>query len=211
MAQAKAHREAALACPAQATLCHEPVGSRAPIVDRSNGICEVKIKDSLDNGDTKDKLIVSNLSREVLNEGLLNFNLVNKAVLYGGLGHKVKLEVSGNSKDLPIEPVGVVILGIDGLRQDVLYDGYDASYADPFGCGGEPCYVQVNETNLPGLSQIMKSEATIKLKDVTVIFPSITFASWASIFTGVAAGTAQITVRNGDKKLVIDAIVQPKR
>lgn len=29
--------------------------------------------------------------------------------------------------------------------------------------------------------------------------------------TAVAAGTAQITVRNGDKKLIIDAVVQPKR
>jgi hypothetical protein len=97
-----------------------------------------------------------------------------------------------------IEPVGVFVLGIDGLRQDVLYapepsaagdPSKESSYDDPTGCGGQPCYV--NPATLSGLSQILRpdrTDKTIKLKDVSAIFPSLTFASWASIFTGKPQG-----------------------
>ncbi len=155
-----------------------------PVLPIGNNLCNVQIVDTLDNGSRKDKFILSNRSRTTLDVGLPYSNIYNTAVIYGGLGNKFWVEVSGVGIALPTEPVGIVILGIDGLRQDVLYDGYDASYADPFGCGGDTCYVRVDDTNLPGLAQIMTSASTIKLKDVTAIFPSITFASWASIFTG---------------------------
>lgn len=66
----------------------------------------------------------------------------------------------------------------------MLYDSTEASYSDPQGCGGQGCNIPIDGTNLPGLSQILKEDRTIKLRDVTAIFPLITYASWASIFTG---------------------------
>ncbi len=127
---------------------------------------------------------MANRSRKTLSEGLFNTNLWGKAVLYGGLGNRLRIEINGTKTELPIEPVGVIVLGIDGLRQDVLYDSSEVAYNDPQGCITGSCNVQVNEFTLPGLSQILKVSSTVKLKDVTAIFPSITFASWASIFTG---------------------------
>lgn len=100
----------------------------------------------------------------------------------------------------------VIVIGIDGLRQDVLYDAYDhnktnphaASYSDT-GCDGKTCRVEIKD--LPGLSQILKGYSEIDpqykqyimLKDVTAIFPSITLASWASIFTGKMPNETGIT------------------
>ncbi len=154
----------------------------------SSGRCLVKIKDTT-NGQTKDRFIVSNLSRIVLDNRILEYqesgikvNLQSTAVLYGGIGNQVEVEINSAREHIPIEPVGVVVIGIDGLRQDVLYGPDEATYSDPEGCGGKSCYISPLE--LPGLSQIMTPEGTIKLKDVTAILPSITFASWASIFTG---------------------------
>ena len=153
----------------------------------------------------KYKFVVSNLSTPDLEarESLET----DTAVLYGGLGNKVFIELNGLRKEVPIEPVGVIVLGIDGLRQDVLYapSGYDdgtnvhSSYNDPQGCGNSSCYVQSSQ--LKGLCEVFggKKVSTdsydycnsigwenkhVKLKDVTTIFPSITFAAWASIFTG---------------------------
>lgn len=141
-----------------------------------NGQCRVKVDDSvLTSSDPKDRFILSNRSL-----GLLG--VTDKAVLYGGLGNQVEVDINGAKKEIPIEPVEVIVLGIDGLRQDVLYDSTEASYSDSIGCGGSPCYV--DRATLPGLSQILTEAGTIKLRDVTAVFPSITLTSWASIFTG---------------------------
>ena len=50
---------------------------------------------------------------------------------YGGIGNKFRIEftlgLTGAKRDIRIEPVGVIVIGIDGLRQDVLYpDAIDA-------------------------------------------------------------------------------------
>ncbi len=148
------------------------------------GDCDVKVIDALDGGDTKGKFIVSNQSRAVLSEGWFNTNLWGKAVLYGGLGNRLRIEINGTKKELPIEPVGVIVLGIDGLRQDVLYPDTLDKVQD----GGQ---YRVNIDNLPGMKQVLagydrpiEKQPYIMLPEVTAIFPSITFASWASIFTG---------------------------
>ncbi|HDH13656.1 MAG TPA: hypothetical protein ENG83_15915, partial [Nitrospirae bacterium] len=117
------------------------------------------------------------------------------APLYGGIGNKFRIKFSGTlngaDRDLPIEPVGVIVIGIDGLRQDVLYpdkmDGNDfENVNDP---SGNIYYVDAS--TLDGLGQILVGDPTdsatqqyIMLPKVTSIFPSITLASWASIFTG---------------------------
>jgi len=64
----------------------------------------------------KQKLIVSNRSITDLNQQ--NTLSSDTAVLYGGIGSSVLIEVSGARKIIPIEPVGVIVLAIDGLRQD---------------------------------------------------------------------------------------------
>jgi hypothetical protein len=155
----------------------------------SGGNCTVKVNDITD-GLMKSKFIISNLSKIALQNRLLELedaygitvDLTKIAVLYGGIGNQVEVEINGARKEILIEPVGVIMIGIDGLRQDVLYGLEEASYSDSQGCGGQGCYI--DKINLPGLSQILTDNGTVKLKDVTDIFPSITFASWASIFTG---------------------------
>ncbi len=39
------------------------------------------------------------------------------AVLYGGIGNKVEIEINGAKKEISVEPVGVIVIGIDGLTQ----------------------------------------------------------------------------------------------
>ena len=52
---------------------------------------DVEIIDTLDSGSTKGKFIVSNQSRAVLTEGRFNTNLWGKAVLYGGMGNRLRI------------------------------------------------------------------------------------------------------------------------
>ena len=182
----------------------------------ANG-CKLQIIDTLDSGSTKNKLIVSNRARADLDHGgIVISDIPDMAVLYGGLGNKVLIEISGTKTALPIEPVGVIVLGIDGLRQDVLYaqpgssgDDVKASYADTSGCGeSKNCYVQ--PTKLKGLCDVLGGKYDsgwfssscdptgwenrhIKLPNVTAIFPSITLASWASIFSGKMPNETGIT------------------
>jgi len=138
----------------------------------------------------KDNFIVSNRSTTDLNQ--LGTVSGNTAVLYGGIGSKVWIEVNGAKKAIPIEPVGIIVLGIDGLRQDVLYPPELDKVQD----GGK---YKVDISTLPGLKQILggydkpaEKQQYIMLPEVTAIFPSITLASWASIFTGVQAGQTGI-------------------
>jgi hypothetical protein len=150
-----------------------------------------------------------------LDVGLPYSNIYNTAVLYGGLGNNFWLEVGGVVIAVPIEPVGVVILGIDGMRQDVLYapqgsSGSDvkASYPETNGCNDQSCYTDLS--SVKGICAVMGGKYTetlgisscdpigaenkhIKLPNVTTIFPSITFAAWASIFTGMTPSATGIT------------------
>ncbi len=182
----------------------------------SGNECYPKIKDTVDGYSDKDKFIISNRSRTDLDIGLPS-HVYNTAVLYAGLGNNFMIEVGGVQKMLPIEPVGVVVLGIDGLRQDVLYapsgtndgTGVHASYSDTVGPGfSSPYYVPLSAVE--GFCAVMggkyddgifysscdpagASDKHIKLEDVTTIFPSITFAAWASIFTGMTPSATGIT------------------
>jgi predicted AlkP superfamily pyrophosphatase or phosphodiesterase len=155
---------------------HYPLASHPLQFVSQNGQCLVKVQNPTA---LRDRFVLSNLSLEAL-------GVIDKAVLYGGLGNQVEVDINGAKKEIPIEPVEVIVIGIDGLRQDVLYDSTEASYLDSVGCGGSPCYV--DRATLPGLSQILTEAGTIKLRGVTAVFPSITLASWASIFTGKMPG-----------------------
>jgi hypothetical protein len=160
--------------------------------------CVPRITDTVDGNSYKDKFIISNRPRTDLDVGFPS-NVNKTAVLYAGIGNQFMIEVGGVRKLLPIEPVGVVILGIDGLRQDVLYS-HDEQKVDTTN-PTSPYYVSLSEVK--GFCAVMGGKYDdgvlgvgsscdpigaenkhIKLKDVTAIFPSITFASWASIFTG---------------------------
>jgi predicted AlkP superfamily pyrophosphatase or phosphodiesterase len=162
----------------------------------------------------KEKFILSNLSKAVLEDR----NTVDDdtAVLYGGIGNTVQVEINGVKKDISTEPLGIIVLAIDGLRQDVLYapqgssDGtnVNVSYPDPVGCVTGNCYVQ--PADLKGLCDVLGGKYSdifgffgscdpagwekrhVKLQNVTAIFPSITLASWASIFTGKMPGETGI-------------------
>ena len=135
----------------------------------------------------------------------------------GLAGKVVKITIPTNdgktyyaSRD--IERLGVIVLGINGLRQDVLYSSDEAAYADGSGCVNSSCYI--DPKNLKGFCDVLGGKYIekqvpsplnpditlpagsgecvttgwgkkhIKLPKVTAIFPSITFASWASIYTG---------------------------
>ncbi len=108
-----------------------------------------------------------------------------------------EIKINEASKKVSIEPVGVIVIGIDGLRQDVLYpakrDGEDFENVQD----SEDYYVNPNGLN--GLGQILLGDPEIAstqqytmLPGVTAVFPSITLASWASIFTGKQPGETGI-------------------
>jgi hypothetical protein len=169
-----------------------------PTLPLGNNLCNVQIVDTLDGGSRKDKFILSNRPRSDLESS----NISNTAIIYGGIGNKLWLEVAGVGKELSIEPVGVVVLGIDGLRQDVLYAQNEQQVNDPHVVDSSGSYY-VQPSKLKGLCAVLGGKYNdgllgigyscddqgmqnkhIKLQNVTAIFPSITFASWASIFTG---------------------------
>ncbi len=165
---------------AKYNLAFQPFGS----------MCVVNVSDILNNNVSKQKFIVSNLSRAVLDVGFPLLNIYNTAVLYGGIGNRIRIEIDGLRQEIPVEPVGVVILGIDGLRQDVLYP--DMMDGLPFENVHEPVAdYYVDASTLSGFGQILVGDPHVSAKqkyvmlpEVTTIFPSITFAAWASIFTG---------------------------
>jgi hypothetical protein len=113
-------------------------------------------------------------------------------VIYGGIGGSIEMEaliaepVEGRSRELPLEKVGVILLGIDGLRQDVLYPEGGDDVSDPF-IGDR---IRLAPATTPGFQDIMGGarrdiEAhSLMLRGATAIFPSITLASWASVESG---------------------------
>src|SRR3989304_5125898 len=137
----------------------------------------------------KSRFLLSNRSGDSLS------NIADTTFIYGGIKPgRIVVEVEQNGAGSSLAATGnqnqkayaqkqqmqAIVLGIDGLRQDVLYQG---RLYDPTGCGGQSCNVGIND--LPGFKQILSDEQQyIMLPDVTAIFPSITLASWASIFTG---------------------------
>ena len=150
-------------------------------------------------GEQSDKFIFSN--KQLTDADIQTLKNIHTTALYGGLGNTTTIQVSNTTTILPIEPVGVVVLGIDGLRQDVLYESGEQQ-VNPQGTLS-PYYV--GPTQLKGLCDVLGGKYTsgwlssscdpagwenrhIKLPNVTAIFPSITLASWASIFTGQQAG-----------------------
>jgi len=150
------------------------------------GRCWARFKDVIDGGETvwKERFIVSNLSTEGLRRR--GFDGTDTVVLYGGIGSSLEIEVSGTVKALGLEPLGVVLIGIDGLRQDVLYPQGEEDVGEP-----EEGLYRVEIGELTGMKQILEGydmgegeERHVMLRGVSAIFPSITYASWASILTG---------------------------
>jgi hypothetical protein len=148
----------------------------------TEGKCVVKIKNEIAGGAIKNKFIISNLTKNDLQQRSFDPNTL--AVLYGGVGNKLAIEINNAMMEVPIEPLGIILIGIDGLRQDVLY---------PFAKDDvmEGAYRLLGITELQGIEQILvgfdqpeQMQKYIMLPKVTAIFPSITLASWASIFTG---------------------------
>ena len=164
------------------------------------GGCKVRIKDMTDSGNLDQYIVLSNKSRATLNWPYgFNPALIDTVILYGGIGNTFKLEVNGAKQYLPIEPVGVIVLGIDGVRQDMLYPPEEQQINDP----AANYYIEPSQLSglcevMGGKSGLLSCDSTgwenrhIKLQNVTAIFPSITLASWASIFTGVQSGKTGI-------------------
>jgi DNA-binding beta-propeller fold protein YncE len=121
-------------------------------------------------------------------------------VVYGGLGGKIRLEaavlpgatsLAGRIREIPIEKVGVILIGIDGLRQEVLYPAGENDVQEPNVSDLLPLDVE----STPGFGAIMggapQSDGhrdigahSLRLRGVSAIFPSITLASWASVLSG---------------------------
>jgi hypothetical protein len=116
-------------------------------------------------------------------------------VVYGGFGGSLRLEaviaedLEGRVADVPIEKVGVILLGIDGLRQDVFYPEGQDDVQDPF---NPP--IRLDPATTPGFQDIMGGPLhnvdahTLRLRGASAIFPSITLASWASVSSGEGSG-----------------------
>ncbi len=160
----------------------------------SDTVCIAKIKTATG---VKAKFIVSNMALDKIT------NPDDAAIIYGGIRQSTKIIVDvqiggGNSlspanattkrAEVNLQGTQTIVLAIDGLRQDVLYS--NPTKPDATGCGGVSCYIPL--TSLEGLHQILTSDANgpkyVALPDVTAIFPSVTLASWASIFTGKLPG-----------------------
>lgn len=169
----------------------------------SGGRCLVWLKDGAVGGLSKENFVLSNLSKEGLKER--PFDPENLAVLYGGIGNKLQIEINDAKREVPIEPVGIVLIGIDGLRQDVLYPVEKDDVLEG--------HYRLAIKDLSGVSQILagydKSEDKqryIMLPKVTAIFPSITYASWASIFTGKLPNETGITGNEFFARNLVSAI-----
>lgn len=113
----------------------------------SEGKCIVKIIDTTDGG-IKEKFITSNRLAIALKDNPEPVDLSNIAVLYGGVGNIIEIDINSAKKEVPIEPVGIIVIGIDGLRQDVLYPAELDAVQD----GGQ---YRIDITNLTGLKQIL--------------------------------------------------------
>ncbi|MBI1864334.1 MAG: Ig-like domain-containing protein, partial [Nitrospirae bacterium] len=103
-----------------------------------------------------------------------------------------------------VERAEVVVLGIDGLRQDVLYSANDVNvpsdgvYTEPMGLTGVGQALgrrleRLVDYDEPFIYQPVAltgemEKKHVKLRGVVSVFPSITLASWASIFTGKLPG-----------------------
>ncbi len=161
----------------------------------SGGKCLVRLKDTTSEA-VKERFILSNLSGTALKAR--DTDLSNIMPLYGGIGNTIEIEINRAVKEADIETVGVIVIGIDGLRQDVLYP--DKMDGDDFENVNAPeGNYYVNARNLAGLGQILTGDPAksstqqyIMLPKVTSVFPSITLASWASIFTGKMPGETGI-------------------
>lgn len=125
--------------------------------------------------------------------------------------------------------LAILLLGIDRLRQDVLYKENDVNASDT-------ASVAVDPGTLLGIGQVLGGRLLseliefptdpmtdpveipvttltgdlagrhVKLRGVTAVFPSITLASWASIFTGELPGkTGQL----GNEFFARDLLTQP--
>ena len=121
-------------------------------------------------------------------------------VVYGGLGGRIRLEamvlpgattLAGRAREIPIEKVGVILIGIDGLRQEVLYPLGENDVQEPNVSDQLPLDVETT----PGFGPIMGGlplpdghfnigAHSLRLRGASAIFPSITLASWASVLSG---------------------------
>ena len=153
-------------------------------------------------GSFRDVLVVSNLPLVEDNAGGLNALMHEKfpdlpfIPVYGGLGTTLRLtadvvgeDLQGKQRNMPIEKVQVILIGIDGLRQDVLYPPDENSVQE---AGVD---YHIDPKDLPGIGQLFGGRwigdrlvgdpdaHQYRFPEVTAVFPSITFASWASILT----------------------------
>jgi hypothetical protein len=125
-------------------------------------------------------------------------------VIYGGFGGSLGIEVLasagtplGCGAEVPIEKIQVILLGIDGLRQDVLYpkNPQDGMAAESIGEPGTDYYL--DPRTLPGIGQIfglrLRDNGSLsgtpanyhyRFEDVVAVFPTVTLANWASLYTG---------------------------
>ncbi len=161
----------------------------------------------------EEALVVSNLPLVESHDGGLHslmrdtFPGLPFAAVYGGVGTSIRLTaevmgdaMQGKSREVPIEKVQVILIGVDGMRQDVLYPPEENAVQEP----GVNYYVDPH--TLPGFAQLFGARLAKGAMDdgkatadelkgdleahhyrfpaVTSVFPSITLASWASILTG---------------------------
>lgn len=158
-----------------------------------------------------DGVVVSNLSLDEIREvsdGRCPSD--HCTVIYGGIGGSIRLAadvrwsdgvggshlipLEGRVRDLPLESVGVVLLGLDGVRQDVFYPEGREDVRDP----DVAARIRLDAGRTPGFAEIMGGvpltrlgsdasdvdEHSLRIRGASAVFPSITLASWASVESG---------------------------
>lgn len=111
-----------------------------------------------------------------------------------GLGGDHVIPLEGRVREIPLEKVGIVLLGVDGLRQDVFYEEGREDVHDP----AVAPRIRLDPNTTPGFAEIMGGVPrarldgmrtdvdghSLRIRGASAIFPSITLASWASVLSG---------------------------
>ncbi|HXQ24114.1 MAG TPA: Ig-like domain-containing protein, partial [Candidatus Acidoferrales bacterium] len=152
-------------------------------------------------------VVASNLPIDELSDRMAEqFSGLGYDAVYAGIGTKLKLtalvdgtDLAGKERTIPFEKLDVIVLGIDGLRQDVLYPPAENDVQEP------GIDYHIDPLTLTGIGQVLGGRPQLlggvsgnldrhhlRMRGVSAVFPSITLASWASIFTGEPPGVTGI-------------------
>ncbi len=102
--------------------------------------------------------------------------------------------LSGLKRRIPVEKLGVIVIAVDGLRQDALYPPGEEQVDESVNYYVDPATLDGFRSILGGgVDHALYSDVHHeRICGVSAVYPSITLTSWASIFTGSPPGETGI-------------------